>query len=154
MAEGFVRHGVTWFEEPVSPTISRARLLRTARPPGWISPPANTATTCATSCACSRRRGGRAAGGRYALPGDHRLLQAARACRSFGPVLAPTAPVAAPPPLLRAARGHLEYFHDHARIEGMLFDGAGAAGRRAEAGPLAPGDGDHLRASDAARFEV
>lgn len=50
---------------------------------------------------------------------------------------------------------HLEYFHDHARIEGLLFDGA----PRPRAGELAPdlsrpGLGIELKRADAARFAV
>jgi L-alanine-DL-glutamate epimerase-like enolase superfamily enzyme len=50
---------------------------------------------------------------------------------------------------------HLEYFHDHARIESMLFDGAPAP----EGGTLRPdrsrpGLGLEFRRSDAARFAV
>ncbi len=49
---------------------------------------------------------------------------------------------------------HIEYFHDHARIESLLFDGT----PELIDGALAPGDrpglGLELRESDAARFEV
>src|SRR5439155_14020275 len=52
-----------------------------------------------------------------------------------------------------ASAVHLEYFHDHARIESMLFDGALSP----EGGALTPdtdrpGLGLELRRSDAARF--
>jgi L-alanine-DL-glutamate epimerase-like enolase superfamily enzyme len=50
---------------------------------------------------------------------------------------------------------HLEYFHDHVRIESLLFDGtlrpAGGALRR---DPSAPGLGLRLRTGDAARYQV
>ncbi|MEJ2032045.1 MAG: enolase C-terminal domain-like protein [Deltaproteobacteria bacterium] len=50
---------------------------------------------------------------------------------------------------------HLEYFHDHVRIEGMLFDGI----REPAAGRLAPdlsrpGLGIELKSRDAERFKV
>ena len=50
---------------------------------------------------------------------------------------------------------HLEYFHDHVRIESMLFDGT----LRPEAGvlypdPDAPGHGLTLRSADAQQFQV
>jgi len=59
--------------------------------------------------------------------------------------------VAAATPNLR----HLEWFHDHARIEAMLFDGAvdptgGAAAARSDE----PGNGLHFRTADAAPWKV
>jgi L-alanine-DL-glutamate epimerase-like enolase superfamily enzyme len=50
---------------------------------------------------------------------------------------------------------HVEYFHDHARIERMLFDGAAAP----RAGALVPdrsrpGLGIDLKRADAERFRV
>jgi L-alanine-DL-glutamate epimerase-like enolase superfamily enzyme len=50
---------------------------------------------------------------------------------------------------------HLEYFHDHARIEQMLFDGV----VRPDAGVLRPdldrpGNGLELRRADAERYRV
>ena len=58
----------------------------------------------------------------------------------------------------RAAAGvpnlrHVEYFHDHQRIEQLLFDGAlPAAGGELTPDPGAPGLGLELRAADAERF--
>jgi hypothetical protein len=49
----------------------------------------------------------------------------------------------------------VEYFHDHTRLEGMLFDGAArAAGGVLRPDPTRPGIGVALRRSDAARFQV
>jgi hypothetical protein len=50
---------------------------------------------------------------------------------------------------------HLEYFHDHVRLEHLLLDGA----LRAESGDLvpdaaAPGLGLELKTSDAEQFRV
>jgi L-alanine-DL-glutamate epimerase-like enolase superfamily enzyme len=48
---------------------------------------------------------------------------------------------------------HLEYFHDHARIEHMLFDGAGEPAGGVLAPDLSrPGVGLELKRADAARF--
>jgi hypothetical protein len=49
---------------------------------------------------------------------------------------------------------HLEYFHDHARIEQMLFDGA-LAPRDGMAAPdrSRPGLGVELKRADAARYQ-
>jgi hypothetical protein len=51
---------------------------------------------------------------------------------------------------------HLEYFHDHVRLEAMLFDGAVANGRN---GTIEPdlgraGLGLTLKAADAERFAL
>jgi L-alanine-DL-glutamate epimerase-like enolase superfamily enzyme len=58
--------------------------------------------------------------------------------------------VAAATPNLR----HLEWFHDHARIERMLFDGATEASGGAVALPDGPGNGMEWRAADAERYRV
>jgi L-alanine-DL-glutamate epimerase-like enolase superfamily enzyme len=48
---------------------------------------------------------------------------------------------------------HIEYFHDHQRIERMLFDGAlDPAGGMLRPDPVRPGLGMELRTADAERF--
>lgn len=60
-------------------------------------------------------------------------------------------PVAAATPNLR----HLEWFHDHVRIESMLFDGAAPATGGVVPVPLdGPGNGLDLRAADAQPYRV
>lgn len=50
---------------------------------------------------------------------------------------------------------HLEYFHDHVRVESILFDGTlSPAGGSLRPDPSAPGLGLSLRAGDAARYQV
>lgn len=50
---------------------------------------------------------------------------------------------------------HLEWFHDHVRIEGLLFDGTlDPAGGRLRPDAEAPGLGLVFRAADARRYEV
>jgi L-alanine-DL-glutamate epimerase-like enolase superfamily enzyme len=50
---------------------------------------------------------------------------------------------------------HVEYFHDHQRIEGMLLDGAlSPAGGVLVPDPGRPGLGVEFRAADAARFQT
>jgi L-alanine-DL-glutamate epimerase-like enolase superfamily enzyme len=50
---------------------------------------------------------------------------------------------------------HLEWFHDHVRIEGMFFDGAlDPAGGAVRPDPDAPGLGLTLRAADAERYRT
>ena len=130
LAERSPTLGVRWFEEPVTLRRSRraARCCATARRPGWRSPRASTATTCvdfrrmleagavdvlqadATRCAGSPASCGAARSARRARCRSRRTLRA----------------VAARARVLRRCRAlrHLEYFHDHVRIEHMLFDGA------------------------------
>jgi L-alanine-DL-glutamate epimerase-like enolase superfamily enzyme len=50
---------------------------------------------------------------------------------------------------------HLEYFHDHVRIESLLFDGTlEPSGGRLEPDPGRPGLGIELKAADAERFRI
>ncbi len=50
---------------------------------------------------------------------------------------------------------HVEYFHDHARIEGMLFDGAPRPqGGELRPAPDRPGLGVELKSADADQFRV
>lgn len=127
-AHCFHDSGVTWFEEPVSSDdLAGLRLLRDRGPPGM---------------AISAGEYG------YDLPYFRRMLEAqavdilqadATRCGGVTGFLAvaalsdafgiPLSSHCAPTlhlPLCCAARTaiHLEYFHDHARIERMLFDGA------------------------------
>jgi hypothetical protein len=50
---------------------------------------------------------------------------------------------------------HLEWFHDHVRLESLFFDGAlDPAGGTVAPDPDAPGLGLTLRAADAERYRV
>jgi L-alanine-DL-glutamate epimerase-like enolase superfamily enzyme len=49
---------------------------------------------------------------------------------------------------------HVEWFHDHVRIDAMLFDGAPRPSGGSIVAPDAPGVGVCLRASDAERYRV
>ena len=84
------------------------------------------------------------------------FLAAAEVARAFElPLSAHCAPALHLHPCLAApAAIHIEWFHDHVRIERMLFDGAPApsAGRIA-AGDV-PGLGLTLKEADASRFEI
>ncbi len=137
-AHDFAALGVTWFEEPVSSDdLAGLHLLREAGPPGM---------------AISAGEYG------YDLPYFRRMLEAqsvdvlqadatrcagftgfmgvAALCEAFNVPLSSHCAPTLHLPLCCAARPaiHLEYFHDHARIEHMLFDGA----RMPDDGRLAP----------------
>lgn len=134
----FADQGVSWFEEPVSSDdLEGLRLLRDRAPPGM---------------AISAGEYG------YDLPYFKRMLEAgavdvlqadatrcagitgflgvAALCEAFNLPLSSHCAPSLHLPLCCAARAtiHLEYFHDHARIEHMLFDGA----RTPDNGRLAP----------------
>ena len=128
MAERVRRLGVCWFEEPVSSDdLEGLRLSATAPRPAWTSPPASTATTRLLPPDARAGAVDVPPGRRHPLRRDHRLPAASRALPPrFGlPLSAHCAPAlhAAACCAVPAFR-HLEYFHDHDRIEHMLFDGA------------------------------
>ena len=104
-----------------------------------------------------RRRGRRAPGRRHPLRRDHRAaarrraVPRAQACRcrcTAGP------PIHLHPALALEQFVHLEYFHDHVRIERLLFDGVvEPRRRRARARPRTrPGIGLELKRADAERY--
>lgn len=158
-AEAFARVGVSWFEEPVSSDdLEGLRLLRDRAPAGM-----------------------EIAAGEYGydLPYFRRMLEAgavdvlqADATRCAGitgflrvgtlcqarslPLSAHTAPALhAHPCCALAPVRHLEYFHDHARVERMLFDGVlDPAGGALRPDLSRPGLGLELKRSDAARYAV
>jgi len=154
-AAAFAEHGVTWFEEPVSSNdLDGLRLVRAGAPAGmdvaageyaW-TPADFRALVGAVDClqADVTRCGG--------ITG---LLAAAALAEAHELELsghtAPTihAHVLCAVPKLR----HLEWFHDHVRIERMLFDGflepeAGAL----RPDPDRPGLGVELKRDGAARY--
>lgn len=158
-AHDFAQHGVTWFEEPVSSDdLAGLRQLRDGGPPGM---------------AISAGEYG------YDLPYFRRMLEAqavdvlqadatrcggitgflgvAALCEAYCVPLSSHCAPALHLPLVCAARPavHLEYFHDHARIEQMLFDGAAIP----DNGKLAPdtsrpGLGLEFKRQEARCYEV
>ena len=159
MAERFAGEGVVYFEEPVSSDdLAGLHLVRNRAPAGMMI-----------------------AAGEYGYDPFYfrRMLEAeavdvlqADATRCLGitgfmkadalcdarslPLSAHCAPSVHRHPALAAARlWNIEWFHDHVRIEHMLFDGA----PRVEKGTIAvdwsrPGLGIELKRADAERFEV
>lgn len=159
MARCFQSYGVSWFEEPVSSdNLDGLRHVRERAPIGieiaageygydagyfhrMLSHGAvDVLQADATRCG-----------------GISGFLQAATLCDVFGVALS-----AHTAPSLHVALGcavprvrHLEYFHDHVRIEQRLFDGAPRAtdGRiRPDVGR--PGHGLELKRADAAAFRA
>jgi L-alanine-DL-glutamate epimerase-like enolase superfamily enzyme len=156
-AEAFAASGVSWFEEPVSSDdLPGLRLVRDRAPAGMEI----AAGEYGYDLPYFRRM--LAAGAVDVLQADATrcagvtgFLGAAALCEAEGIALsAHTAPAlhlhlgCA----LRPVR-HVEYFHDHVRIERLLFDGAVAPVRGVlEPDHDRPGLGLELRRADAARF--
>jgi L-alanine-DL-glutamate epimerase-like enolase superfamily enzyme len=159
MAKKFAACGVTWFEEPVSSDdLDGLRLMRDRAPGGmdiaageygydsfYFRSMLEAGAVDVLQADVTRCRG---------FTG---FLHAAALCdaRSL-PLSGHTAPSLHMHLGCALARVcHLEYFHDHVRIEHMLFDGA----PKPQAGKLAPdlsrpGLGLDLRRADAAKFAV
>ena len=157
LAKAFRDYGVTWFEEPVSSDDWQGlRLLRDRAPAGMEiaageygydsvyfrrmlqAEAVDVLQADATRCA-----------------GISGFLVAGALSESFGiPLSAHTAPAMHVDVCcaVQAVR-HLEYFHDHARIEHMLFDGVPELRcGRLYPNTREPGNGLTLRTSDARRY--
>ena len=159
-AELYAGLGVTWFEEPVSSDdLAGLRLLRDRGPAGVDV----AAGEYGYDPLYFRRM--LEAGAVDVLQADATrcggvtgFLKAADLAEAFGvPLSAHCAPALHlhPACAATAALRHIEYFHDHARIEAMLFDGAArpAAGTL-RPDPARPGFGLDFKHKDAKRFRV
>ena len=157
MADRMDQFGVTWFEEPVSSQDPRglATVRRQVRPDvtageySWTL--ADSARLLAAEAVdCLQLDVTRCGGITEFLRGA--ALAAAHNVQVSGHC-APNlhAQVAVAVPGLR----HLEYFHDHQRIERMLFDGTlDPAGGVLTPDPGCPGLGLELRSADAERYRA
>jgi L-alanine-DL-glutamate epimerase-like enolase superfamily enzyme len=157
LAQAFAEHGVAWFEEPVSSDdVAGLRLVRSRMPAGMAVAAGEYATDAFGFRALLEavdvlqadvtRCGG--------ITG---FLQADALCAAHGrPLSAHCAPALAVHAMAAAQRGrHIEYFHDHVRIEGMLFDGVPAPqGGELRPDPGAPGHGLTFKRRDAERFRA
>jgi L-alanine-DL-glutamate epimerase-like enolase superfamily enzyme len=158
-AQKFADQGVTWFEEPVSSDdLDGLRLLRDRCPDGMEITAGEYGYTThyflrmlqagavdviqpdATRCC-----------------GITGFMQVDALCCAFGlPLSAHTAPSIHRHTCCAALRArHLEYFHDHARIEGIILDGAATPEQGMVAPDLSrPGLGIELKLADAKVFEI
>jgi len=157
-AKRFAREwGVTWYEEPVSSAdFEGLRLLRDRGPAGldiaageYAYVPADFRNLVANGCVDCLQADATRCGG---ITG---FLRAGALAAAFGLDLsahcAPAASVAAccAVPSFR----HLEYFHDHVRLEPLLFDGVPAPNEGAlEPDRSRPGNGLELKRRDAERY--
>jgi L-alanine-DL-glutamate epimerase-like enolase superfamily enzyme len=159
LGHAFASHDVRWFEEPVS-SDDRAglRSVRERMPPGVAVAAGEYATDV---------YGFRAlldAGAVDVLQADVTrcggitgFLRADALATAYGvPLSAHCAPALAIHPMAAADRGlHIEWFHDHVRIESLLFDGAPQPVDGAlRPDPDRPGHGLEFKRADAERFAV
>jgi L-alanine-DL-glutamate epimerase-like enolase superfamily enzyme len=158
-AEQFAQLDVRWFEEPVSSDdLEGLRLLRDRAPAGMEIAAGEYGYDLVYFCRML------SAGAVDVLQADATrcagitgFLQVAALCRAFGLELSSHCAPALHLAACCAAPGirHMEYFHDHVRIEQMLFDGATTP----HGGELAPdlsrpGMGLELKAADVAELKI
>jgi L-alanine-DL-glutamate epimerase-like enolase superfamily enzyme len=157
LAEAFAERGVQWFEEPVtSNDLDGLRLLRDRGPAGMdiaageygydLSYFQRILDAGAVDClqADVTRCGGITAFLRVGALCEARALDLSAHC----------APAASLPACVAVGRvRHIEWFHDHVRIERLLFDGAPESANGAlEPDLTRPGLGIELKRADAERF--
>lgn len=159
-AHQFQQWDVSWFEEPASSDdLEGLRLIRDEGPPGMDitageygydlgyfrrmleSGAVDVLQADATRCA-----------------GITEFLRVGALCQAFGiPLSAHTAPsLHLHPCCALGPVRDIEYFHDHVRIEQMLFDGTARPRGDGHLAPdmARPGMGLEFRRADAARYEV
>jgi L-alanine-DL-glutamate epimerase-like enolase superfamily enzyme len=156
-AELFADQGVTWFEEPVSSDdVDGLRLLRDRAPAGM--------EIAAGEYLYELTGAERLCGAVDVLQADVTrcggitgLLRMDALCRAHGlPFSAHCAPaISAHACAAMETCVHIEYFHDHTRIESMLFEGTlDPAGGALRPDPSRPGLGLELRESDAQEYAL
>jgi L-alanine-DL-glutamate epimerase-like enolase superfamily enzyme len=159
MARQFAQQGVEWLEEPVSSEdLAGLRLIRERAPPGM-----DVAAGEYGHDACYFERM-LSAGAVDVLQADATrcggvtgFMKAAAVCEAHGlPLSSHCAPALHAQLMCAAQRAmHLEYFHDHVRIEAMLFDGVPAlSDGRLVPDRSRPGLGLDFKHKDAECFKV
>ena len=159
-ADDFRDSGVCWFEEPVSSDdLTGLRLIRDRAPSGMrvaageygFTPHYFRAMLEAGAVDVLQADASRCGG----VTG---FLKAAAVCESF---MLPFSAHCAPSLHLHPACAltgdfrHLEYFHDHIRVETMLFDGVILPeGGALKPDPTRPGMGLEFKHADAAKFKI
>lgn len=157
-AERLREHDVAWFEEPVSSDdLDGLGLIRRSAPPGMDI----TAGEYGDNPLYMRRM--LAAGAVDVLQidatrcqGYSGFIQAAALAAAAGiPVSSHCAPALHVPVCCHVGARHMEYFHDHVRIERMIFDGVPDVSRGAMSpDPGRPGHGLILKEADAERYAL
>jgi L-alanine-DL-glutamate epimerase-like enolase superfamily enzyme len=157
-AERYAARGVTWFEEPVSSDDVEGMALVRDRAPGgieiaageyiWREPDALALIGAVDVLQVDVTR----CGGITTTLAIDALARA----RSMPTSLHCAPALSAHAGTAMAALRHLEYFHDHVRIERMLFDGVAGVGEGGVLVPPAdrPGLGLELKTADAERYRA
>jgi L-alanine-DL-glutamate epimerase-like enolase superfamily enzyme len=154
MAEAFAEHGVRWFEEPVSSDdLDGLRRVRDRAPAGmsvaageYVTDAYGFRRMLAAEAVDTLQGDGTRCGG---ITG---VMRADALCQAHGLPFSAHCSPALHAPVCTAMQSavHLEYFHDHVRIERLLFDGV-LEPRRGVLHPddAAPGHGLELKRRDA-----
>jgi L-alanine-DL-glutamate epimerase-like enolase superfamily enzyme len=158
-AEAFAPLGVTWFEEPVSSDdLEGLRLMRNRAPAGMN---VSAGEYCYDLPYFRRMLDAQAVDVLQAdatrCGGVTGFLDVAALCDACGMALSSHCAPSLHAPLCCAARRavHLEYFHDHTRIEQRYFDGAAIAREGViRCDPSRPGLGLEFKAQDAACYRI
>jgi L-alanine-DL-glutamate epimerase-like enolase superfamily enzyme len=159
LAEKFSEQNVTWFEEPVtSDNLDGLRFLRGCVPAGMEIAAGEYNYDCIQARRMLEARAVDVLQADATRCGITGFLQMAWLCDSFEtPLSAHTAPAVHAHLCCAAPRArHVEYFHDHVRIEQMFFDGATTAHKK---GFLQPdlsqaGLGLEFKERDAVKFRI
>lgn len=158
MADRFREQGVAWFEEPVpSDDLNGLRLIRRAAPPGMEV----AAGEYGDSAFYMRRMLAAEAVDVLQIDatrcqGYSGFIQAAVLAEASSlPVSSHCAPALHLSVCCHVGARHMEYFHDHVRIERMIFDGVPEVKHGAMAPDRGrPGHGLVLKQTDAARYAL
>jgi L-alanine-DL-glutamate epimerase-like enolase superfamily enzyme len=157
LAKAFSREGVTWFEEPVSSDDAEGLcFLRAHVPEGMAIAAGEYCNTAEDFRALTHAVDVMQADATRCL-GVTGFLRAAAVCESASlPLSTHTAPsLHLHLACAVAPTRHLEWFSDHVRIEGALFEGARVPERgRLSPHPTAPGLGISLREKEANQHAV
>ena len=155
----FAEQGITWLEEPVSSDdVDGMALVRRAGPPGLeIAAGEYGWSLFALQRLLDRGAVDCVQPDVTRCGGMTNVLRADALCKArCAPLSAHCAPALSAHAMCACETAvHLEYFHDHVRIESLLFDGTLApAGGRLTPDLSRPGNGLELKRADAARYRL
>jgi L-alanine-DL-glutamate epimerase-like enolase superfamily enzyme len=159
LAETFVEQNVVWFEEPVtSDNLDGLHFLCERAPAGMEISAGEYNYDCIQALRMLEKHAVDVLQADATRCGITGFLQMAALCDSFGmPLSSHTAPALHAHLCCAAPRArHVEYFHDHVRIEQLLFSGATIAHKKGFVQPdlSQPGLGLEFKERDAAKFQI
>lgn len=159
LAVKFSEQNVTWFEEPVSSdNLGGLHFLREHTPAGMEISAGEYNYDVIQARRMLESRAVDVLQADATRCGITGFLQMAELCDSFEtPLSAHTAPAVHAHLCCVAPRArHVEYFHDHVRIEQMFFNGATTAHKKGFLQPdlSQPGHGLEFKDRDAAKFQI